>query len=37
MGSGEIIWIKDITLQEVQGNAGLMTNMVSGDIEEDTP
>ena len=29
--------IKGITVKKVQGNAGLMTNMVSGDIEEDTP
>jgi hypothetical protein len=29
--------ISDYIVKEVQGNAGLMTNMVSGDIEEDTP
>lgn len=28
---------KAIVVREVQGNAGLMTNMASGDIEEDTP
>ena len=29
--------ISDYIVKEVQGNAGLMTNMASGDIEEDTP
>jgi len=28
---------KAIVVREVQGNAGLMTNMAAGDIEEDTP
>ena len=36
-GTSGTLTISDIKLQEVQGNAGLMTNMVSGDIEEDTP
>jgi len=29
--------ISNVSLQKVNGNAGLMNNMVSGDIEEDTP
>ena len=29
--------ISNVSLQKVNGNPGLMTNMVSGDIEEDTP
>tara|TARA_R110000824_G_scaffold116641_4_gene268210 strand:- start:4516 stop:6855 length:2340 start_codon:yes stop_codon:yes gene_type:complete len=37
LGSGEIIWIKNMILREVQGNAGFMNNMASGNIEEDTP
>lgn len=36
-GTSGTVTISDIKLQEVQGNAGLMTNMASGDIEEDTP
>ena len=36
-GTSGTLTISDIKLQEVQGNAGLMTNMASGDIEEDTP
>jgi uncharacterized protein involved in high-affinity Fe2+ transport len=34
---GDIIYIKDISLKKVNGNPALMTNMESGDIEEDTP
>jgi hypothetical protein len=37
LASGEIIWIKNMILREVQGNPGFMNNMVSGDIEEETP
>ena len=37
LGSGEILWIKNLSIQEVQGNPGHMTSMTSGDIEEDTP
>ena len=36
-GTSGTLTISDIKLQEVQGNAGMMTNMASGDIEEDTP
>jgi len=35
--SGDIIHIKDISLKKVNGNPAFMTNMQSGDIEEDTP
>ncbi len=37
MGSGEIAWIDNLSLKQVNGNAGMMTNMASGDIVSDTP
>ena len=36
-GSGEDIWFDNLSLKQVNGNPGLMTNMASGDIVEDTP
>ena len=37
MGSGEIAWVDNISIQEVGGNAGVMQNMSATDIEGDTP
>ena len=34
--TGTIV-VKDISCKKVNGNAGMMTNMASGDIVEDTP
>jgi len=32
MGSGEIIWIDNLSLKEVQGNVGTMTNQATSDL-----
>ena len=36
-GSGQIFWFDNLSLKEVQGNPGLMTNMTASDIVKDTP
>tara|TARA_Y100001938_G_scaffold138767_1_gene204722 strand:- start:581 stop:1786 length:1206 start_codon:yes stop_codon:yes gene_type:complete len=33
----EAVYIKNISVKKINGNAGLMTNMASDDIESDTP
>ena len=37
MGSGEIAWVDNISIQEVGGNAGVMQNMDAVDFVGDTP
>ena len=36
-GASEIFYVDNISIKQVNGNAGMMTNMASEDIAEDTP
>jgi hypothetical protein len=37
LSSGESIWLDNLSVKAVNGNPGMMTNMTSADIEEETP
>ena len=37
MATGEIVWVDNLSLQEVGGNAGVLQNMEITDFEGDTP
>ena len=37
MHAGEILHLDNLKVQEVNGNAGIMTNMIASDFEGDTP